>query len=116
VNIIIFNAEVLQLSFVAVFILGVVALFRVKYLLNKIYPEQHNELFGNSLIKFSASNSIKIVRFSLFKKEWEFVQEEKLLAWLRFYRIISLVFYSIILLAVMYMIVMLILELLKNDT
>jgi hypothetical protein len=111
-----FNAELLQLIFIAVFIVGVVTLFRVKYLLKKSYPEQHNEIFGNSLLDYSASNSIKIVRFSLSKKEWEFIQEGKLLAWLRFYRFISLIFYSIIFFAVMYMVVMVVAELMKNGT
>ncbi len=97
-----FNAEILQLIFIAVFIVGVLTLFRVKYLIKKNYPEQHNEIFGNSLLEYSAGNSIKIVRFSLSKKEWSFVQEEKLLTWLRFYRVISLIFYSIIFFAVMY--------------
>ena len=109
-----FNAEVLQLIFIAIFIVGVLTLFRVKYLLKKNYREQHNEIFGNSLLEYSASNSMKIVRFSLFKKEWGFVQEEKLLTWLRFYRLISLIFYSVIFFAVMYMVVMVIIELMKS--
>lgn len=54
------------------------------------------------------------MRFSLSKKEWEFVQEDKLLAWLRFYRFISLTFYSIIFFAVMYMLVMVKIELKQN--
>lgn len=111
-----FNAEILQFIFIAIFIVGVVTLFRVKSLLKKKYPKKHKEIFGDSLLDYSASNSIKIVRFSLSKKEWGFVQEGKLLAWLRFYRFISLIFYSIIFFVVMYMVVMVVVELMKNGT
>ena len=110
-----FNAEILQLIFIAMFIVGVFTLFRVKYLLKKSYPEQHDEIYGSSLLEYSASNSIKIVRFSLFKKEWGFVQDNKLLFWLRFYRFVSIVFYSFIFFSVMYMVIMVIIELYKSQ-
>lgn len=106
-----FNAEIFQLIFIGMFIVGVLTLSRMKYLLKKSYPEQHNEIFGGSLLEYSASNSIKIVRFSLFKKEWGFIQDNKLLFWLHLYRFISIVFYSFIFFAVMYMVIMVITEL-----
>lgn len=110
-----FDTEILKLIFIGIFVMGVFTLFRVKYLLRKFYVDKHDELFGKSLMEYSASNSVKVVRFSLLKKEWGFVQNDKLLFWLKLYRIISIVFYSIILFAVMYMAVMVVIEIYKSQ-
>lgn len=109
------DTEILKMIFIGVFIMGVLTLFRVKYLLRKYYSAQHDEIFGSSLLEYSASNSLKVVRFSLLKREWEFVKNDKLLFWLRIYRIISIIFYSIIFLAIMYMVVVVVTEIYKSQ-
>jgi len=109
-----FDIEILKLIFIGVFVVGVLSLFRVKYLLRKYYFAQHDEIFGGSLLEYSASNSLKIIRFSLFKREWGFVQNDKLLFWLHLYRVISVIFYSIIFCAVMYMVIMVVVEIYKS--
>jgi hypothetical protein len=70
-------------------------LFRVKYLVKKIYPKQHDEIYGRTLIEYSPAHAIKIIRFSLFKKEWLFVTDQTLVFWLHMYRAVSLIFYGI---------------------
>lgn len=109
-----FNAEVLRFIFIVIFIVGVLALFRVKYLLKREYPEQHDEIFGGSLFEYSANRSINIIRFSLYKKKWGFVKDKRILSWLGFYRVISLIFYSIIMLFVIYMLLMVLIDLMKG--
>jgi hypothetical protein len=99
----IFVADILKLIFISVFLIGAFTLFRVKYLLRKYYANKHNEIFGKSLMEYNSSNSVKIVRFSLSRKEWEFVENDTLLFWLKIYRAVSITFYSIILVALLYM-------------
>jgi hypothetical protein len=93
------NGEVFYWIFIALFIVVVITIFRVKYLLKVNYPEQHNEIYGSSILNFSPSNSMKITRLSLSRKEWGFVKEEKILSWLQFYRFISIAYLSYIAIA-----------------
>ncbi len=109
------DADILKLIFISIFVTGVITLFRVKYLLKKFYMDKHDELFGKSLMEYSASNSIRVVRFSLLKGEWDFIHNDKLLFWLKLYRIISIIFYSIIFFALMYTIYVIVVEIYKSQ-
>ena len=83
---IIFNEETFHLVLKALFVVALVAIFRVKFLLKKDYLKQHNELFGQSIFEYSMSKSINATRFMFSKSKWEFVQERKTLTWLKFNR------------------------------
>lgn len=109
-----FDAEIIKFFYVGIFVAGVLVFFRVKYLIKKYYPSKHDDIFGKSLFEYSASNSMKIISFSLSKKNWRFIREPEILFWLKLYRGISLIFYSIIVLAVVYMIVVVVIEIIKR--
>lgn len=108
------DAEMLKLIFVLLFMIGVFTLFRVKYLLKKYYVDKHNDIFGKSLLGYSPSNSVKVVRFSLSRKEWRFIDNVTLLFWLKIYRAVSIIFYSFIFIALLYMISIIFIEVFKS--
>ncbi len=108
------TAEILKLIILSIFVTGVFTLFRVKYLLRKYYLDKHNEIFGRSLMEYSPSNSVKVIRFSLSREEWEFIDNDSLIFWLKIYRAVSILFYSIILIALLYLISVIFVEIYKS--
>ncbi len=99
------NADIYFIIFLALFIVGVGATSRIKYLLKKSYPEQHNKVFGKSLREHSISKSIRGACLLFSKTEWEFVQDNEIKAWLRFYRFISLTYILYVFIALISLIV-----------
>lgn len=96
----------LKILFICVFIIGVSIYFRVRFLLKKYYPEKYLELFGKSIADHSIGTSIRFIRFSLSKNAWEIIDNNKLLFWLRIYRLVSLIFYGVVVCTVLYMLIL----------
>lgn len=92
--------NVLFYLFVSLFVAGTFTLVRVKLLLLRRYPKLHDKVFGRSVWEHSVRQSVKIVVFSIYKKEWNTVSDPLVLRWLHTYRIVSLLFYLVIFLAV----------------
>lgn len=103
----------LKILFISVFITGILILFRVKFLLKKYYPVKHDELFGKNIIDHSVSTSIRFIRFSLIKNEWGIIDNNKLLFWLRIYRVVAMIFYGIGVCGLIYMLFIIAIELLE---
>lgn len=70
-------------------------MLHVKSLVKRYYPAQHDEIYGKSWLDNSPSQSLKVIRFSLSRSQWGFVENEKLLFWLHIYRAVSVLFYGI---------------------
>jgi len=102
------NGEVFYWILVTYFTVRVFTTFRVKYLLKINYPEQHDKLYGKSLPKYYISRSMKSARFVLSEKEWEFVQDDQTLAWLKSNRFITLTYFVFIFFIAMYLFAILI--------
>ena len=123
-NIFVLNGDTFESIFLTLFIIvfmitvvGMAAFFRIESLLTKGYPEQHNKIFGkHSFSKYSVSRSIKTARFLLSKKEWRFIQEDKTIAWLKLYRILLLLCFSITFPAMVYVFIAVIIQLKQNGS
>jgi hypothetical protein len=92
--------DLLFYVFVVLFVAGTLTLLRVKQLLNRHYPELHDKVFGRSLWEYSLRQSVKIVFFSIRETEWKTVSDPLVLRWLHTYRIVSLLFYLVIIVAI----------------
>lgn len=103
----------IEIIYFSVFSVGVFMYFRVKYLVRKYYKEKHAEIYGESLLDHSVKDSIKVIYFSLSKSEWDFVKNDKLMFWLKAYRLISIIFYLFVFCGLIYLIAYIAIEFLK---
>ena len=110
-----FRDGILFWVYAAIFVVTIFTSKRVEYLIKKYHPEQYNEIYGkssheNSIIQ-SIKSSLKLWRFTLSTKEWEFVQDGKILAWMKFDRFMFLTFLSLLFFIIMYVPTMFIIKL-----
>lgn len=82
--------------FLMTYAVSLVTLFRVKYLLKSNHPKNHDDIFGKSFLDYSANHSIKIIRFTMRKGQWDFIQDSSLLTWLKINLVVSYFFFSFI--------------------
>lgn len=91
-----------KVIFIAIFIIAIPIYFRVRFLLKKYYPELYLEICGKRVTEHSMALSLRFIRFSLFESEWESIDNNTMLFWLKVYRLVSVIYYGLIVGGVIY--------------
>jgi len=88
--------------FTVFLVIDVIVYFRIRFLLKSFYPEKYIQVFKKKSSEDEFNMSIKFLKFSIFRSQWEGVSNEKVIFWLHFNRIFSIGFYFVIVSIIIY--------------
>ena len=90
-----FQATVFKYALLAIFASLAVSMLRVKSLLRKIHLAEHDRIYGKSWLDSSPASTWRVIKFSLSKNQWSFVNDATLMWWLHCYRTSSILFFGL---------------------
>jgi ABC-type uncharacterized transport system permease subunit len=96
------NNEIISTIYLMHWIALLVLYILIRSKMKKLYPVNHQEIYGKTLADHSINKSIRFLKFSINKSQWSFISDLNLLKTLTLHMYIAI---SFILLNIFYLLV-----------